>query len=61
MWILWRMPYPGALDSLKIQEEEREKSLKLLSKSNSRRITNIEFQTYTALIFKEQAKIRNYD
>jgi hypothetical protein len=43
------------IDSLKIQEEE---VLTLLSGSENNSISNIKFQMHTALIFKEQAKVK---
>jgi hypothetical protein len=43
------------IDSLKIQEEE---VLKLLSGSENNSISNIKFPMHTALIFKEQAKVK---
>jgi hypothetical protein len=43
------------IDSLKIQEEE---VLTLLSGSENSSISNIKFQMHTALIFKEQAKVK---
>jgi hypothetical protein len=45
------------IDSLKIQEEE---AFKLLSGSENSKTSNIEFKipVNTALIFKEQAKVR---
>jgi hypothetical protein len=43
------------IDSLKIQEEEL---LTLLSGSESNSISNIKFPKHTALIFKEQAKVK---
>jgi hypothetical protein len=42
------------IDSLKIQEEEVSR---LLSGSENNSISNIKFTMYTALIFKEQAKV----
>jgi hypothetical protein len=44
------------INSLKIQEEE---VLTLLSGSENISISNIEFPMCTALIFKEQAKVKN--
>jgi hypothetical protein len=43
------------IDSLKIQEEE---VLTLLSVSENNSISNIKFPMHTALIFKEQAKVK---
>jgi hypothetical protein len=43
------------IDSLKIQEEE---VLTLLSGSENNSISNIKFPMHTALIFKEQAKVK---
>jgi hypothetical protein len=43
------------IDSLKIQEEE---VLTLLSGSENNSISVIKFPMYTALIFKEQAKVK---
>jgi hypothetical protein len=43
------------IDILKIQEEE---ALTLLSGSENNTISNIEFPSYTALIFNEQAKVK---
>jgi hypothetical protein len=43
------------IDSLKIQEEE---VLKLLSGSDNNSISNIKLTMHTALIFKEQAKVK---
>jgi hypothetical protein len=43
------------IDSLKIQEEE---ALTLLSGSENNSISNIKFPILTALIFKEQAKVK---
>jgi hypothetical protein len=43
------------IDTLKIQEKE---VLTLLSGSENNSISNIEFPMYTALIFKEQAKVK---
>jgi hypothetical protein len=43
------------IDSLKIQEKE---VLTLLSGSENNSISNIEFPMHTALIFKEQAKVK---
>jgi hypothetical protein len=44
------------IDSLKIQEEE---ILTLLSGSENNRISNIKFPMHIALIFKEQAKVKD--
>jgi hypothetical protein len=44
------------IDSLKIQEEEE--VLTLLSESENNSISNIKFPMHTALIFKEQAKVK---
>jgi hypothetical protein len=44
------------IDSLKIQEEE---GLTLLSGSENNSISNIKFPMHTALIFKEQAKVKD--
>jgi hypothetical protein len=44
------------IDSLKIQEEEE--ALTLLSGSENSSISNIEFPMQTALIFKEQARVK---
>jgi hypothetical protein len=48
------------IDSLKIQEEE---VLTLLSGSENNSISNIKYTTpmHTALIFKEQAKVKDKD
>jgi hypothetical protein len=43
------------IDSLKFQEE---KVLTLLSRSENNSISNIKFPMHTALIFKEQAKVK---
>jgi hypothetical protein len=43
------------IDNLKIQDEE---VLTLISGSENNRISNIEFPMHTALIFKEQAKVK---
>jgi hypothetical protein len=43
------------IDSLKIQEV---KVLTLLSGSENNSISNIKFSMYTALIFKDQAKVK---
>jgi hypothetical protein len=43
------------IDILKIHQEEL---FTLLSVSENRSISNTEFQMYTALIFKEQAKVK---
>jgi hypothetical protein len=43
------------IDSLNIQEEE---ALTLLSGSENNSISNIEFPMHTAMIFKEQAKVK---
>jgi hypothetical protein len=43
------------IDSLKIQEEE---VLILLSGSENNSVSNIKFPMHTALIFKEQAKVK---
>jgi hypothetical protein len=43
------------IDSLKIQIEEL---VTFLSKSENNNISNIEFPMHTALIFKEQAKVK---
>jgi hypothetical protein len=45
------------IDSLKIQEETKE-ALTLLSGSENKSIRNIKFPMHTALIFKEQAKVK---
>jgi hypothetical protein len=45
------------IDSLKIQEEEEE-MLTLLSGSENNSINNIKLKKHTALIFKEQAKVK---
>jgi hypothetical protein len=45
------------IDSLEIQEETEE-VLTLLSGSENNSISNIEFPMHTALIFKEQAKVK---
>jgi hypothetical protein len=44
------------IDSLKIQEEE---VLALLSGSENNSINNIKFPVHTALIFKEQTKVKD--
>jgi hypothetical protein len=44
------------IDSLKIQEEEL---LTILSGSENNSISNIKFPIHTALIFKEQAKVKD--
>jgi hypothetical protein len=46
------------IDSLKIQDETEE-ALTLLSGSENNSISNIEFPMHTALIFKEQAKVKD--
>jgi hypothetical protein len=47
------------IDSLKIQEEEEEEELlTILSGSENNSISNIKFPMLTALIFKEQAKVK---
>jgi hypothetical protein len=45
------------IDSLKIQEEKQD-VLTLLSGSENNSISNIKFPMHTALIFKEQAKVK---
>jgi hypothetical protein len=49
------------IDSLKIEEEETEEVLKLLSGSENNSIININYTIpmHTALIFKEQAKVKD--
>jgi hypothetical protein len=45
------------IDSLKIQEETQEAST-IMSRSENSSINNINFPMHTALIFKEQAKVK---
>jgi hypothetical protein len=53
MWVLSRLD----IDSLKIQEETQE-VLTLLLRSENNSISTIKFPMHTALIFKEQAKVK---
>jgi hypothetical protein len=60
MWLLLRMLYPVlTFDSLKIQEEEE--TFTLISGSENNSINNIKLRIpmNTALIFKEQEKVKD--
>jgi hypothetical protein len=61
MWLMLQMLYPVLIeiDSLKIQEETEEVFTLLLGSDNNR-IINIKsiIPMHTALIFKEQAKVK---
>jgi hypothetical protein len=47
------------IDSLKIQEEDAEEEvLTILSGSENNSISNIKYRMHTALIFKEQTKVK---